>query len=104
MPFPFLPGGIVLALAVLGGAFAVFGLALRAMDRAWLGARNTMAVGLVAGMRQWSTARREPEGHLSSSPASPDDGLERDEGPADEGPEEVDGPSDLALERVRRSR
>ena len=37
MPFPFLPAGAVLAATVLVAALSVFGLVLRAMDRAIVG-------------------------------------------------------------------
>jgi hypothetical protein len=62
MPFPFFPGGLILALAVLGGAFVLFGLALRAMDRAAGFMRFSVASGLVAGMRQWAPAGEPPVG------------------------------------------
>jgi hypothetical protein len=58
MPFPFLPFGAILALAVLGGAFAIFGAALRLLDRAALSARNTIAPTIVHGLRTWS---RQPD-------------------------------------------
>jgi hypothetical protein len=53
MPFPFLPGGALLAIAVLGGALTVFGLALRAMDRTIAAGRRTILPGLVSGFRTW---------------------------------------------------
>jgi hypothetical protein len=56
MPFPFLPGGALLALAVLGGALTVFGLALRAMDKAITASRRSMLPGLVSGFRKWAEA------------------------------------------------
>ncbi|HEX5823020.1 MAG TPA: hypothetical protein VFY18_01050 [Candidatus Limnocylindrales bacterium] len=54
MPFPFLPGGALLAIAVLGGALTIFGLVLRAMDKAITAGRRTMLSGLVAGFRTWT--------------------------------------------------
>ena len=66
MPFPFLPAGVILALAVLGGAFAAFGLALHLLDRAALTARRSIAPGLVSGMRNWTN--QQPRGHRVSSP------------------------------------
>lgn len=59
MPFPFLPLGAALAIAVLGGAFALFWWAVRALDRAASSARDAItgrvavAPGLVAGLRTW---------------------------------------------------
>jgi hypothetical protein len=70
MPFPFLPGGVLLAIAVLGGAFLLFGLALRAMDRAIETTRRTMLPGLVSGFRTWATpsVRTEaPDGRSAST-------------------------------------
>ena len=72
MPFPFLPGGLLLALTVLGGAFAVFGAALHLLDRAASSARGTIATGLAAGIRSWSRDGRSeqtqgPGGHASAS-------------------------------------
>ena len=61
MPFPFLPWGAMLAIAVLAGAMTVFGLALRAMDRAFSAGRRAMMPGLVAGLRNWSDGRRVTE-------------------------------------------
>ena len=54
MAFPFLPFGVLLAFAVLGGAFAAFALALRLLDRAGLTARRSIASGIAAGLRGWS--------------------------------------------------
>jgi hypothetical protein len=64
MPFPFLPGGALLALAVLGGALTVFGLALRAMDRAITASRRSMLPGLVSGFRTW--AEPAPSGRTTA--------------------------------------
>ncbi len=67
MPFPFLPGGAILAIVVLVGALTIFGLALTAMDRAagrtLAGLRGSMLGGVVTGWRGWAgglsdTARR----------------------------------------------
>ena len=57
MAFPFLPGGLLLAIAVLGGGLLLFGLALRALDRAATAGRQTMLPSLVAGFRTWVEAR-----------------------------------------------
>ena len=89
MPFPFLPFGAMLALAVLGGAFAAFALALRLLDRAGLTARRSIASGLVAGLRGW---------YDSGEPSGPSGSLDV------EAFEEVDheAPPDVPLERVHR--
>jgi hypothetical protein len=68
MPFPFLPGGALLAIAVLGGALTVFGLALRVMDKAVTVGRRTMLPGLVSGFRTWAEASPSK---AVSAPASP---------------------------------
>jgi hypothetical protein len=59
MPFPFLPGGALLAASVLIGALAGFGLILRAMDRAIVGVRDNLLSGLVSGIRTWGTAESD---------------------------------------------
>jgi hypothetical protein len=59
MPFPFLPAGAVLAASVLIGALTIFGLILRAMDRAIIGIRDSAVSVLVAGMRTWGNGRSE---------------------------------------------
>ena len=69
MPFPFLPAGAVLAASVLVGALVVFGLILRAMDKAIVGLRDDMLSGLVSGLRTWRSAGRDG-GSVVSSPAS----------------------------------
>lgn len=53
MPFPFIPGGALLALAVLGGAMVVFGAALKALDWTVDATRGSMLRGLVSGLRDW---------------------------------------------------
>jgi hypothetical protein len=57
MPFPFLPGGALLAIAVLGGALIVFGVALRAIDHAITASQRSMLPGLVSGFRTWTSER-----------------------------------------------
>jgi hypothetical protein len=84
MPFPFLPFGALLALAVLGGAFAVFGAVLRLVDRAALSARNTIAPTVVRGLRGWSQPRDQETAAESSTPNP------------------YEGASPIATERVRR--
>lgn len=58
MPFPFLPGGAILAIALLVGALTIFGLALLALDRAagraGAALRGSMLPGIVAGWQGWS--------------------------------------------------
>jgi hypothetical protein len=67
MPFPFVPGGVLLAIAVLTGAITLFGLALRAMDRAFSSGRRTMLPGLVSGIRTWMAPRFPQESTPSST-------------------------------------
>jgi len=69
MPFPFLPTGALLALAVLLMTLTLFGLALRAMDRAATRVagelRLSIVPGIVSGLRRWTPpagARRVPAG------------------------------------------
>jgi hypothetical protein len=51
MAFPFIPGGLLLALAVLGGTMALFGLALKALDWTIDTARGSAVAGIVSGLR-----------------------------------------------------
>ena len=53
MQLPFLPVGLVLALAVLGGTLVLFGLALKALDWTIDASRDTSLVGIVSGLRDW---------------------------------------------------
>jgi len=69
MPFPFMPVGAILAAAVLGGAFALFALLLRAIDRTATEIKGSFLPGVVSGLRGWSRARdgrqvqeRSPQG------------------------------------------
>jgi hypothetical protein len=68
MPFPFLPTGAVVAASVLIGAHTVFGLILRAMDRAIVGLRDMAVSTLVSGMRSWGAAN--PDRPAVGSPRS----------------------------------
>ena len=67
MPFPFLPGGAILAAAVLCGAFVLFTVSLRVLDRAATEIGGTMLPGVVDGLRDWSRGRRERLGGGSPS-------------------------------------
>jgi hypothetical protein len=76
MPFPFLPIGALVAASVLVGALTIFGLALRATDRAVTraatGLRQSVLPGLVSGMRGWRAATAgAPRGATSISVISP---------------------------------
>jgi len=57
MPFPFFPGGLLLALAVLGGTMVLFGLALKALDWTIDATRGSAVVGIVSGLRDWQMPR-----------------------------------------------
>ena len=77
MPFPFIPGGAVLALAVLGGALVIFGAALKAMSWTIDAARGSMLGGMVSGIRDWElssrrSARRRPASSLAPSGPTPE--------------------------------
>jgi hypothetical protein len=67
MPFPFIPGGIVLALSVLGGAIALFGIALKALDWSIDSVKGSMLSGVVSGLRDWENGSRRPSRRVSSS-------------------------------------
>jgi hypothetical protein len=68
MPFPFLPGGVLLAIGVLSGAYVVFAVAIRATDRALSGLRSSMLPTVVSGLRTWRES--SPVIAASTSPAS----------------------------------
>jgi hypothetical protein len=72
MPFPFMPLGALLALAVLGGALAIFGVALKALDWTIDAARGSMLGGVISGIRDWelpslSSTARSPAGPQPTS-------------------------------------
>jgi hypothetical protein len=66
MSFPFLPGGAILAMLVLGGAFALFALVLRAIDRTATEIKGSVLPGVVAGLRDWSRTRDRGRARTSS--------------------------------------
>jgi hypothetical protein len=67
MPFPFFPGGALLALAVLGGAMALFGLALKALDWSIDGVKGSMLSGVVSGLRDWERGSHAPTASTGST-------------------------------------
>jgi hypothetical protein len=91
MSFPFLPGGAVLALAVLAGALAVFGAALKALNWTIDAARGSMLNGVVAGMRNWDGGSRRSSPESPRGPAAP----------ASDGPEVVDIAAEPAIDLQR---
>jgi hypothetical protein len=58
---------VLLAIAVLTGAITLFGLALRAMDRAFASGRRTILPGLVSGIRGWTAPGLPQKGTPSST-------------------------------------
>ncbi len=75
MPFPFLPAGAILAIAVLVGALTIFGLALGAVDRtagkARIALRGSMLPGIVSGWQGWQGWSRHPGSPDPPWPPSP---------------------------------
>jgi len=57
MPFPFMPGGAIVAAAILGVTLTIFVWAQMAIDRAAPRAADSVVSGLVSGLRGWSTER-----------------------------------------------
>jgi hypothetical protein len=53
MPFPFIPAGLLLAIAVLAITLVAFGLALKALDWSIDAARRSALAGIVTGLRSW---------------------------------------------------
>jgi hypothetical protein len=60
MPFPFLPGGLLLSITVLGTAMVAFGIALKALDWSIDATRRTALAGIVRGFRNWQSDPDEP--------------------------------------------
>jgi hypothetical protein len=71
MPFPFIPGGLLLALAVLGGAIVLFGLALKALDWTIDAGRGSAVVSIVLGLRDWQAPGEPSETIGRSAPWAP---------------------------------
>ena len=106
MAFPFYPGGMIAAIAVLGGSLFLFRLFLLALDRGAAELRGSIGPGLVRGVRAWSegpgsaagaaaagaTSRREANDASSASPSAP------------AVLEELIAPLDVVVEPVRRRR
>ena len=100
MPFPFLPAGAIVAASVLIGALTIFGLILRAMDRAIVGLRDMAVSTLVSGLKSWGNGPGrlvEESPRVTTSPWSATGGPSRTpaSGPAESvprpsGPELVD--------------
>ena len=53
MPFPFMPGGLLLAITVLGTTLVAFGLALKSLDWSIDAVRRSALTGIVSGLRDW---------------------------------------------------
>jgi hypothetical protein len=53
MQLPFIPAGLLIALAVLGGTLILFGLALKALDWTIDASRDSALGGIVSGLRDW---------------------------------------------------
>lgn len=68
MQLPFLPAGLLLALAVLGGTLVLFGLALKALDWTIDASRDTALIGMVTGLRDWRMSW-EPDDPTGRPPA-----------------------------------
>ncbi len=71
MPFPFIPAGLLLAIAVLGIALVVFGLALKALDWSIDAARRTALPGIVTGLRHWQNQPGAPAAPSPPAAAAP---------------------------------
>jgi hypothetical protein len=67
--FPFLPAGIILAVAVLGGAFFLFGVVLHAIDRTATEIKGSFLPGMVSGLRDWSRTHERHPVRQSSPPS-----------------------------------
>lgn len=83
MQLEFLPAGLLLGLAVLGGTLVLFGLALKALDWTIDASRDSALVGIVTGLRDW---RRTAESDDATAPPTtvgmPANPIEETVGPA----------------------
>jgi hypothetical protein len=90
MELPFIPAGLLIALAVLGGTLVVFGLALKALDWTIDASRDTALAGIVAGLRDW---RMTAEPDDPTAPASaipiPEAPIEETGEPIEDAPEPI---------------
>lgn len=103
MQLPFLPAGLLLALAVLGGTLVLFGLALKALDWTIDASRDTALVGIVSGLRDWRMTG-EPDDATAPASAVDDATAPATAVPVPAGPiEESVGPVQ-SLERVAPER
>ena len=68
MPFPFVPGGVLLALSVLGAAYLAFAAALKALAWTVDAARGSMLNGVVSGLRRWEPSSAGPGRRPGSDP------------------------------------
>jgi hypothetical protein len=66
MPFPFLPGGAIVAAAVLFSAIAAFVAAMMAMDKAATRVFGGVVAGVVAGARRWGRNEAPGSGRRSA--------------------------------------
>jgi hypothetical protein len=92
MPFPFYWAGALVAAVFLTAVLTVFGLILKAMDRAAMEVRESILPGIVSGMRDWTDGQRRTAIRVPS-PRAAEDGPQLDESPPSEG---------IALEHVQR--
>ena len=88
MQLPFIPAGLLIALAVLGGTLLVFGLALKALDWTIDASRDTALAGIVAGLRDW---RMTAEPNDATAPAT---AISMPAGPIDETGEPIEDPAE----------
>ena len=66
MPFPFLPGGAIVAAAVLFSAIAAFVATMMAMDKAATRVFGGVVSGVVAGARRWGRNEAPGSGRRSA--------------------------------------
>jgi hypothetical protein len=70
MPFPFVPGGLLLAMVVLGGTMLLFALVLKALDWSVDAVRRTALAGIVTGLQDWQRTPDSKDRPLRSSSAA----------------------------------
>jgi hypothetical protein len=96
MVFPFVPGGLLLAIVVLAGTMLLFALALKALDWSIDAVRQTALAGIVTGLRDWQAAGGEGDRPGRSSEAAMTS--------VEESVAAVDGLEHVALQRTRHHR
>ena len=98
MAFPFFPGGMIVAIAVLGTALTLFGLGWVALERSVMEVRGSILPGMVRGVRAWID---EPGPGSGASAAASPIATRPEQAPGAAGLEELAEAPTVLVEHVR---